>query len=82
LIKFRVRDPNVAEALKMVGGVIEKSGNREAAAKLDELNKRLAERDNEVVVKGLWERILALIPDIAKLGDVALKIGEFIGKLT
>jgi hypothetical protein len=79
--KVKRTDPDVAEALKIIGGFIEKSGNKEAADIYNEFNKRIDAGEGKIVVSSLWDKLVTILPGIVSLGDAVQKIVMFIGAL-
>ena len=68
-------DPDLASAIKTLGGFIEESGNREAAQYFDELHRNVAaENPNPTVLRALWNGIVAALPPVERLTTVVAKI--------
>jgi hypothetical protein len=71
---IRDADPVLAEALETVSGIVENSGNKEAGQAWARFLKELSTDKDKSVLSALWEKIVKLVPDVAKLVESAAKI--------
>lgn len=68
-------EPELASAIKTLGGFIENSGNKDAAEYFNELHEHVAqEQRSPVTLKALWKGIVSSLPSVEKLTDVVTKI--------
>jgi len=72
-------DPELASAIKLLGGYIEESKSKEAADYYKELHRNIASGErNKVTIKALWRGIVSVLPGVEKLTNVAAKISTLI----
>lgn len=68
-------DPELASAIKLLGGYIEESKSKEAAEYFDEFHKLIAEKDSsKVTLKALWNGMIKVLPEIENLKNVVTKV--------
>lgn len=68
-------DPELALAVKVLGGYIEQAKNKQAAEYFDELHKNIASpAPNKTIIRALWEGLVSVLPGVSSLLDVAKKI--------
>lgn len=68
-------DPELASAIKTLGGFIENSGDTNAAEYFNELHEHLAQENRSpITLKALWNGIVTSLPSVEKLTDVVTKI--------
>ncbi|MGR5062745.1 hypothetical protein [Photobacterium sp. DNB22_13_2] len=74
--KVSKNDPELANALKILGGYIENSKDKAAGIIFDNLQNEVSkdERDNSTV-KSYWDGLVAILPEIKELAGVATTIG-------
>jgi hypothetical protein len=70
-------NPELASAIKTLGGYIEESHSKEAAEFFNEFHKHAASGDrNKTLMKSLWRSIVTVLPGVLDLTDVVEKVKE------
>ena len=71
---------DVARALVQVAEFINKSGNKEAGAIFNNFNEELSKPEpQKAVLRTLWNGVVGVLPDIAKISEAAGKIASLFG---
>jgi hypothetical protein len=71
-------DTQLADALQVVAGIVQNSGNALAIQTLNEFNKKIAAKDSKITLRALWDQPVKLVPDVVAIGGAASKIIEFL----
>jgi hypothetical protein len=77
LVNSMNRNPEIADALKVVAGFVQEAGNPEAAKCLNELIKRNNQGEDKVVTSALWDRLIKILPSISSLTDAFITLTKF-----
>jgi hypothetical protein len=71
-------DDQLADALKIVAGIVQNSKNAAAIETLNEFNKKIASKDSKITLRALWDQIVKLVPTVAEIGGAASKIVDWL----
>jgi len=72
------RDAQLADALKIVAGIVQNSKNSAAIETLNEFNRKIASQDSKITLRALWDQIVKLVPSVIEIGAAASKIVEWL----
>jgi hypothetical protein len=70
----RKDDPALFDALQTISGAVEKSGNKDAGLAWERFMKQAVGERDKTVLSALWDRVVKLVPDVAKLVESVAKI--------
>jgi hypothetical protein len=71
---MKSEDPILADAIQTITGAIEKSGNKEAGQAWSRFLKEMSGERDKSVMHALWDRVVSLVPDVAKLIESVTKL--------
>jgi hypothetical protein len=72
-------DASLADSLQVLAGIVHNSNDPQAIDTLNEFNKKIAQGESKTTLRALWDRIVKLVPDVATIGEAALRIARYLG---
>jgi hypothetical protein len=70
----RKDDPALFDALQTISGAVEKTGNKDAGLAWERFMKQAVGERHKTVLSALWDRVVKLVPDVAKLVERVAKL--------
>jgi hypothetical protein len=71
-------DSSLADSLQVLAGVVQNSNDTRAIETLNEFNRKIAQRENKITLRALWEQLVKLVPDVATIGEATLRIIRYL----